>query len=70
MSLGTKYVNIILKEGLIKYGKTDIFLYFKKVDHENIYNLNVLYLLKDESQYIVFWILIQTLDFFVGVYNV
>lgn len=45
-------VNVILKEGLIKYGKTDIFLYFKKVDHENIYNLNVLYLLKDSDNLI------------------
>jgi hypothetical protein len=40
-------VNIILKEGLLKYGKTDVYVYFKRVEHENVYNINVLYLLKD-----------------------
>jgi hypothetical protein len=40
-------VNVILKEGLLKYGKTDVYVYFKRVEHENVYNINVLYLLKD-----------------------
>lgn len=35
------------KQGIIKYGKNEILLYFKKMEHENIYFLKILYSLKD-----------------------
>lgn len=35
------------KQGVIKYGKNEILLFFKKLDHENVYLLKILYSLKD-----------------------
>lgn len=40
-------VTLLMREGLIKYGKTDVYVYFKRSNHENVYNINVLYLLQD-----------------------
>lgn len=37
----------IYLQGTIKYGKKEIFIYFKKLEHENIYNMKILYSLKE-----------------------
>lgn len=36
-------------EGLIKYGNTKILMYFKKLEHENVFNLTILYSLEDNT---------------------
>jgi hypothetical protein len=36
-------------EGLIKYGNNKILMYFKKLEHENVFKLNILYSLEDNE---------------------
>jgi len=36
-------------EGLIKYGNNRILMYFKKLEHENVFNLTILYSLEDNE---------------------